>query len=149
MLAGGVVNGERLDSTLSVTKRFGRFLRRHGLDEPARLAEAGLLRGSAGNTRLFVSVVGVDRVTQMLAALLDPAEFLSPHGLRSLSARHRAHPAVLQFGGFDCLVNTAAIYPTPEPGTWHCMSVMTPRRSAAGGRSSKRPPGSAGAPSGT
>ena len=44
-----------------------------------------------------MSVVGVGRVEQMLAALLDPAEFLSPHGLRSLSARHRAHPAVLQF----------------------------------------------------
>jgi len=25
--------------------------------------------------------------------------------------------AVLQFGGFDCLVNTAAIYPTPDPST--------------------------------
>ena len=53
MLAGGVVNGERLDGTLSVTKRFGRFLRRHGLDEPARLADAGLLRGSGDSRRLF------------------------------------------------------------------------------------------------
>ena len=105
MLAGGVVNGERLDGTLSVTKRFGRFLRRHGLDEPARLAEAGLLRGSGDNRRLFVSVVGVDRVEKMLGALLDPAEFLSPHGLRSLSARHRAHPAVLQFGGLYASVD--------------------------------------------
>jgi len=105
MLAGGVVNGERLDGTLSVTKRFGRFLRRHGLDEPARLADAGLLRGSGDGRRLFVSVVGVDRVEQMLAALLDPAEFLSPHGLRSLSARHRAHPAVLQFDGLYASVD--------------------------------------------
>ena len=52
-----------------------------------------------------MSVVGVDRVKQMLAALLDPAEFLSPHGLRSLSARHRAHPAVLQFGGLYASVD--------------------------------------------
>jgi rhamnose utilization protein RhaD (predicted bifunctional aldolase and dehydrogenase)/NAD(P)-dependent dehydrogenase (short-subunit alcohol dehydrogenase family) len=28
-----------------------------------------------------------------------------------------ARAAVLQFGGFDCLVNTAAIFPTPAPGT--------------------------------
>ena len=50
-------------------------------------------------------MVGVDRVEKMLAALLDPAEFLSPHGLRSLSARHRAHPAVLQFGGLYASVD--------------------------------------------
>ena len=28
-----------------------------------------------------------------------------------------ARAAVLQFGGFDCVVNTAAIFPTPPPGT--------------------------------
>ena len=39
--------------------------------------------------------------------------------------------------------------PTPEPGTWHCMSATTPRRSAAGARSSKRPRDSPGGPSGT
>jgi rhamnose utilization protein RhaD (predicted bifunctional aldolase and dehydrogenase)/NAD(P)-dependent dehydrogenase (short-subunit alcohol dehydrogenase family) len=33
----------------------------------------------------------------------------------TIAAAMRA--AVLQFGGFDCLVNTAAIFPTPEPGT--------------------------------
>jgi rhamnose utilization protein RhaD (predicted bifunctional aldolase and dehydrogenase)/NAD(P)-dependent dehydrogenase (short-subunit alcohol dehydrogenase family) len=28
-----------------------------------------------------------------------------------------ARAAVLQFGGFDCVINTAAIFPTPAPGT--------------------------------
>jgi rhamnose utilization protein RhaD (predicted bifunctional aldolase and dehydrogenase)/NAD(P)-dependent dehydrogenase (short-subunit alcohol dehydrogenase family) len=28
-----------------------------------------------------------------------------------------ARAAVLQFGGFDCVINTAAIFPTPPPGT--------------------------------
>ena len=105
MLAGGVVNGERLDGTLSVTNRFGRFLRRHGMHEAQALEDAGLLRGQKGSRSLLVSVVGLDRVEKMLGALLDPAEFLSPHGLRSLSARHRAHPAVLQFGGLYASVD--------------------------------------------
>ncbi len=105
MLAGGVVSEESLGSTLSVTKRFARFLRRHGLNASTRLEDAGLLRGPEGSRRLLVSVVGIDRVERMLAALLDPAEFLGPHGLRSLSARHREHPAVLQIGGIRASVD--------------------------------------------
>ncbi len=105
MLAGGVVSEEGLGSTLSVTKRFARFLRRHGLNGSTRLEDAGLLRGPEGSRRLLVSVVGIDRVKRMLAALLDPAEFLGPHGLRSLSARHREHPAVLQLGGLRSSVD--------------------------------------------
>ncbi len=99
MLAGGVVSEEGMGSTLSVTKRFARFLRRHGLHDQQRLEDAGLLRGQKGSRSLLVSVVGLDRVRRMLTTLLDPAEFLSPHGLRSLSARHRDHPAVLEFDG--------------------------------------------------
>jgi hypothetical protein len=99
MLAGGVVSEEGMGSTLSVTKRFARFLRRHGMHEAQALEDAGLLRGQKGSRSLLVSVVGLDRVRRMLTTLLDPAEFLSPHGLRSLSARHRDHPAVLEFDG--------------------------------------------------
>jgi hypothetical protein len=105
MLAGGVVSEEGLGSSLSVTKRFARFLQRHGLHASADLEDAGLLRGPEGSRRLLVSVVGVDRVKRMLTALLDPAEFLSPHGLRSLSARHRDHPAVLELGGLRASVD--------------------------------------------
>jgi hypothetical protein len=105
MLAGGVVSEEAMGGTLSVTKRFARFLQRHGLNAAEELADAGLLRGPEGSRRLLVSVVGVGRVKRMLTALLDPAEFLSPHGLRSLSARHREHPAVLQLGDLHASVD--------------------------------------------
>ena len=49
MLAGGVVSEEGMGSTLSVTKRFARFLRRHGLHEAEGLEDAGLLRGREGS----------------------------------------------------------------------------------------------------
>jgi len=46
-----------------------------------------------------VSAVSVDRVIRLFRPLLDPAEFLSPHGLRSLSAIHRDHPYTIDVGG--------------------------------------------------
>jgi hypothetical protein len=39
-----------------------------------------------------------DRLERVLARMLDPAEFWSPHGIRSLSAVHRDHPAEVQLG---------------------------------------------------
>ena len=42
------------------------------------------------------SVIGTDRLPRILARLLDPAEFLSDHGIRSLSKHHLDHPFVLR-----------------------------------------------------
>ena len=55
--------------------------------------------GSRGQRRLLVGVTGLDSVRRLCRALFDPAEFLSPHGLRSLSAYHREHPYVLDVEG--------------------------------------------------
>jgi hypothetical protein len=63
------------------------------------MADAGILRGAPGHQRLLVGVTGLDRVRRLCRALFDPAEFLSPHGLRSLSAYHREHPYVLDVEG--------------------------------------------------
>ncbi len=40
-----------------------------------------------------------DRLVEVLRRMLDEGEFLSPHGLRSLSAYHREHPAVITVDG--------------------------------------------------
>ena len=40
-----------------------------------------------------------DRLVRVLARLLDEDEFLSPHGVRSLSRVHARHPFVLRVGG--------------------------------------------------
>jgi hypothetical protein len=45
--------------------------------------------------------VAPDRLRRLLAAVLDEREFLSPHGVRSLSKWHEAHPLHLSVGGLD------------------------------------------------
>jgi hypothetical protein len=41
---------------------------------------------------IMLAMVGEDRLPRILERLADEAEFLSPHGLRSLSAIYRDHP---------------------------------------------------------
>jgi hypothetical protein len=43
--------------------------------------------------RHLVSLVTRDRLVQVLRRMLDESEFLSPYGLRAVSAYHREHPA--------------------------------------------------------
>ena len=47
--------------------------------------------GGDGTHRLF-AIVDRDRLTSILKRVLDPEQFLGPHGIRSLSAYHRDHP---------------------------------------------------------
>jgi hypothetical protein len=99
LLAAAVVNEEAIDRTLVTNKMFARYLRRHRLGGTEKMAAAGVLRGEPGQRRLLVGVTGLDRVRRLCRALFDPAEFLSPHGLRSLSAYHREHPYILDVAG--------------------------------------------------
>jgi hypothetical protein len=46
----------------------------------------------------LLSVVTPEQLRRVLARVLDPAEFLSPYGLRSLSRYHRDHPLVMDIG---------------------------------------------------
>ncbi len=52
----------------------------------------------------LLSVVSPDRLRTVLAAMLDPSEFLSPFGIRSMSARHRSRPYRLQLGSLTAEV---------------------------------------------
>ncbi len=54
--------------------------------------------------RLF-SIVDPDRLRRLLAYVLDEDEFLSPHGLRSVSRVHRDHPFHLAVAGIDASVD--------------------------------------------
>lgn len=53
---------------------------------------------AAGDRRLL-AVVNPEELSRVLARMLDEAEFLSPYGLRSMSAWHREHPFVIELGG--------------------------------------------------
>ncbi|MDT5092811.1 MAG: hypothetical protein QOH60_2174 [Mycobacterium sp.] len=97
--AAGVVNEEAIDQTLITDKKFADYLRRHGLDDTDEMSKAGILRGEPGRRRLLVGVTGLDRLQRLCQRLFDPSEFLSPHGLRSLSAAHRDHRYVVDVEG--------------------------------------------------
>jgi hypothetical protein len=99
MLAAGVVDEDGLDRVQSAGKRFAAFLDRHGLGDREQLAKLGLLRGEPGHRQMLLGVVGIERLERIFNRLFDPAEFLSPYGLRALSAYHRAHPYQLDAGG--------------------------------------------------
>ncbi len=58
----------------------------------------------AGERRLIALVRG-HRMKRLLRRMLDPEEFLSPYGIRSLSKFHRDHPYVLNVGGEDKVVS--------------------------------------------
>jgi hypothetical protein len=47
----------------------------------------------------LISLVDKSRLRQVLAYMLDEAEFLSPYGLRSLSRYHREHPLMVNVDG--------------------------------------------------
>ena len=52
--------------------------------------------------RRLLSLVHDDRLERMSRRIVDPDEFLSPHGIRSLSREHLAHPVSLSLpGDFD------------------------------------------------
>jgi hypothetical protein len=52
-----------------------------------------------GDRPSLVTLVDERRLRRLLRAMLDEEEFLSPHGLRSLSRRHRDAPLVLCWDG--------------------------------------------------
>jgi hypothetical protein len=66
------------------------------------------LRLSGGDgSHVMVAVVGHRRLERMLTRLLDTEQFLSPHGLRSLSKYHEANPYVYHAEGQDFRVEYA------------------------------------------
>jgi hypothetical protein len=70
-----------------------------------KMIQRGLLRGEAGQHRLLLSLCGPDRLERLYAKLFDENEFLSPYGLRALSAYHRDHPYELHVDGVTASIN--------------------------------------------
>jgi len=61
---------------------------------------ASVTRAGAADRRLF-AVVSEPRLRAILRRMLDETEFLSPHGLRSISRWHVEHPFRLRVNGQD------------------------------------------------
>jgi len=61
----------------------------------------GCIRSIGQGDRQLLSVVGRERLKQILKYMLDENEFLSPYGIRALSRFHKDHPYVLNVDGMD------------------------------------------------
>jgi len=109
-LAMSVVDQETINLAMVVGKRFAALIAEHGINwdgltDARQLADNGLLRGAPGHQRLLLTLAGPQRLQRLLGVLLNEAEFLSPHGLRALSAWHRDHPYTIDIEGYRASID--------------------------------------------
>ena len=105
VLAAAVVDGDDLRHAQVMGKQFADFLGQEGFTDTGKLRELGLLRGEPGDERLLLSLAGPARLERLLGRLFDEGEFLSPHGLRALSAWHRDYPYELSVEGVSASID--------------------------------------------
>ena len=105
LLAAVVIDEAVIARSTSVGKQFARLMEARGLGDLHELMERGVVRGGPGNRRLLLGVVGVDRLTRLFETLFDEGEFLSPYGLRAVSAYHREHPYELALEGITATID--------------------------------------------
>jgi hypothetical protein len=94
------------DSSIStshpdLTERFKWFLE----SRPEMRAAIHDPRKPGVNGRRLASILDESRLRRVLTRMLDEEEFLSPHGIRSLSRAHRDHPFLMTAGGREYQVN--------------------------------------------
>ena len=65
----------------------------------------GVRPSASADSGYLLSVISTEQLSRVLGRLLDESEFLSPHGLRALSAYHREHPFVLSVEGVTASVD--------------------------------------------
>ena len=105
VLAALVVDEQTLAQALILGKQFSQLLEQRGEKDLKRLEDLGLLRGEPGHQRLLLGVVGIDRLERLFSKLFDEREFLSPFGLRSVSAFHRDRPYALDIEGVQSTID--------------------------------------------
>jgi hypothetical protein len=98
MMASVVLDQAVLDQAEQLGKGFASYYRE--FDREA-LRKAGALRGEQGNEQLLLGMVGIDQFLRLVARMFNESEFLSPYGLRALSAYHRESPYVLNTEGVN------------------------------------------------
>ena len=104
-LAAIVVDEGIVGQAAGLAKGFARFLQGEGLGDLDELKGLGVLRGEAGAQRLLLGVVNIEQLERIVAKVFDEKEFLSPYGLRALSAFHRDEPYELDTQGIRASID--------------------------------------------
>jgi len=103
LFAVEVLEQERIDATPGFRKRMEWFLQnRRDLARQVSYMEPDARKGHAHR---LLAIPSRNRLERVLRYLLDPEEFLSPYGVRSLSRIHRDRPFILQVDGEERRVN--------------------------------------------
>jgi len=104
LLPVALIPDRMVQRTQALGKRFASFM--EALDiRTDRLREGGYLTGRPGHQSLQLSMVPPARLGKLLGEMLSEEGFLSPHGLRALSKRHRDEPFRLELGGLTAEVD--------------------------------------------
>jgi hypothetical protein len=90
LFAVEVIDADVLQALPGFTERLRWFLTRR----PELARDAAHLGDPAQQGRAIFSLVGPERLRRILNRILDPEEFLSPHGVRSLSKFHESTPYI-------------------------------------------------------
>jgi len=95
LLAVEVLEPELDDLAPGFTRRMRWFL----ANRPDLASRVSWMSERSGSTRRLLAVPTREQLVRVLRYLLDESEFLSPHGVRSLSRWYRDHPFVLDIDG--------------------------------------------------
>ena len=74
-------------------------------NRPDLVGNVACMRTRGMAERRLLSIVDGNQLRRVLQLMLDEAEFLSPYGIRALSAHHREHPYELNVNGMTYRVN--------------------------------------------
>ena len=95
LIAVCVIDEEQLEHLPGFRKRFEWFL--NNRKDLARY----IIHSRTGKKQWLISAVPFQRLQRILTKLLDPNEFLSPFGIRSLSKYHQANPFTVNLKGHE------------------------------------------------
>ena len=79
-------------------KKWAKWFLKH---RPDLLKNVAPVEDSGQNGTRILAILSTDRLTAVLRRMLDPEEFLSDYGIRSLSRYHLDHPYEFEAGGKD------------------------------------------------
>jgi hypothetical protein len=105
LIASEILEESVLDRLPAFRKRMDWFIENR--PDLARAICCMQPRAHGEGTHRMLAIPSRDRLLRVLRYMLDEREFLSPHGLRSVSQFHRDHPYVFRLDGGDASVTYA------------------------------------------
>ncbi|MCA9177803.1 MAG: glucosidase, partial [Planctomycetales bacterium] len=101
LFAVGTLEPDILDKLPGFHRRLKWFI----ANRPDLTANIACMETPGEGRRRLLSIANPDQLRRILAVLLDENEFLSPHGIRSVSRLHKDHPFSFHVDGTDYSVD--------------------------------------------